>query len=141
MLCHELGHLLAVRLCGGHLRTLRLEAAGLRMDATPPATRTQALLYTAAGPAAGLLWSAAVYPFGGWGIRSAAASLVLTGFNLLPARPLDGGEMLFILSQSQTAVEICSWAVAALLTVGLVRWKAWGLLAPLILIIKTAVSS
>ncbi len=142
VLCHELGHLLALRFSGGRARRIRLEAAGLRMDVTPFRSVAQALVCTAAGPAAGLLWAAAAKAAGTvWGVKSAAAALVVNGFNLLPALPLDGGEMLLLLTGSRPLTLCCSWITAALMAAGFIKWRAWGLLVPTALIVKTALSS
>ena len=139
---HELGHLLALRAFGGRLLLLRLEAAGLYMDTTPFISRRQALFCIAAGPFAGLLWAALSLLSGtAWGVRSAAASLVINSFNLLPAIPLDGGEILYILTDSKTATQICSISVVCLLIAGFFVYRAWGLLVPAVLIARTMISS
>lgn len=139
---HELGHLLALRLSGGQVYLLRLEAAGLYLDAKPFTSQRQALICTAAGPAAGLLWAAApLMKVSPWGVKSAAAAIVINGFNLLPALPLDGGEILLILTGSRTAAVVCSWAVVGALTVAFAVYRAWGLLVPALLIARTVVSS
>jgi stage IV sporulation protein FB len=139
---HELGHLLALRLSGGQVYLLRLEAAGLYLDAKPFTSQRQALICTAAGPAAGLLWATVpLMKVSPWGVKSAAAAIVINGFNLLPALPLDGGEILLILTGSRTAAVVCSWAVVGALTVAFAVYRAWGLLVPVLLIARTVVSS
>ena len=139
---HELGHLLAIHLCGGQVYLLRLEAAGLYLDAKPFTSQFQALICTAAGPAAGLLWAALPLTKGSsWGVKSAAAAIVINGFNLLPALPLDGGEILLILTGSRAAAVVCSWAVVGLLIAAFAVYRAWGLLVPALLIARTVISS
>lgn len=90
---HELGHALAVWLCGGQIVYLRLTALGgvLRYRMAAP-MRLHTVWIAAAGPLLGLAaaWCAArlgYYTFAG-------ANLLLSLVNLLPVRPLDGGEIM-----------------------------------------------
>ena len=88
-LCHELGHILAVKLSGGCILAIRLRSFGARIEASPlPPGR--AALCALAGPAAGALTFFARNSFP----ELALAGLVQTVFNLLPVYPLDGGRAL-----------------------------------------------
>ena len=85
---HELGHILALGLCGGKIRCFRLRIGGANIIAAPlPPGRE--LLCILAGPGFGALTILAwrVFP------ELAAAGLLQTVFNLLPLPGLDGGRM------------------------------------------------
>ena len=89
---HELGHLSAIALSGGRVRSIRLHAGGARIEAAalePP----KELLCVMAGPAAGALCILAWRAFP----ELAAAALLQTAFNLLPIKNLDGGTILALL--------------------------------------------
>ena len=83
---HELGHLLALRLCGGQVMRIFLRAGGARIEAAPLKLGRE-LICILAGPAAGaatiLAWR--IFP------ELALAGLLQTAFNLLPLPYLDGG--------------------------------------------------
>lgn len=95
ILAHELGHVLALRLLG-------LKITGLTLDARGPCIR-----YDGACSPWGHILAALAGPFGGaayaltgltgidWLEQSAGLSLLLTAFNLLPLRPLDGGQVFY----------------------------------------------
>lgn len=99
-LIHELGHILAVRLCGGEILSLRLNPMGAVMDTSPLSYR-QEVLCALAGPAAGLflLLFSRLFPWlGFW-------ALVQSLYNLLPLYPLDGGRALRCLLQDRFPLE------------------------------------
>lgn len=85
---HELGHLAAVRLTGGKILSIRLNAGGACM-VTAPMTAGREAVCILAGPAAGALTVLAWRAFP----ELALAGLVQTVFNLLPVYPLDGGRL------------------------------------------------
>ena len=88
-LIHELGHLLALKLAGGRVLSIRLRSFGARIEAAPMSPGRTAL-GALAGPAAGALPIFAYKTFP----ELALAGLVQTVFNLLPVYPLDGGRAL-----------------------------------------------
>jgi len=117
VLIHELGHLTAMELLGLKLCELRLELTGLCIGYSGETSRWGQFLTAAAGPALGLIY-ARLASAARWEL-AAGLSMLLSLFNLLPIRPLDG------------------WRMAASLCTG--RWgervlNALGLLAALSLL-------
>ena len=131
ILFHEIGHILAAALCGTRIRSLRLEITGLCLETEQAHSKKTELICLAAGPAAGLLWSVLAGAVGGaWMERSAAASMVLNGFNLLPGLPLDGGRLLQLASGTNGPVLVTTALCAAAFLYLAVRWRAWACLLP-----------
>lgn len=99
---HECAHLLVLLCLRDVPQKLRFGVCGIRLERakTVRLSYGQELLIAAAGPAANLLLAAVLLPL----CRSAPrlrhgvrVNLMLAFLNLLPIRPLDGGEMLFAL--------------------------------------------
>jgi len=91
VLVHELGHLAALCLLGLQLCELRLELTGLCIRYAGHPSRWGQCLTAAAGPALGLIYAQLASAAG---LELAAGlSLLLSLFNLLPVRPLDGWQM------------------------------------------------
>ena len=85
---HELGHVLAVLLCGGRITGVMLSFRGARMDAAPLPLKAD-LCCVLAGPAASLLLGL-LMP---WFPRLALCGLVQGVYNLLPVGALDGARV------------------------------------------------
>lgn len=98
--CHEGGHLLAARLLGLRVRTLRLSLFGAELD-LPGRERCPwygEVLLLAAGPGVNLLLAAWCALAGGGLSLFAGVNLLLGCFNLAPTPPLDGGGIVAALS-------------------------------------------
>ncbi len=90
IVCHELGHLIALKLCRVPICAVRLRAWGVVL-VTQETSYFKELLCALAGPAASIVLGVAL-------LRSfshcAVISFLLAAVNLLPLYPLDGGRAL-----------------------------------------------
>lgn len=89
---HELGHYLAVRLCGGTVYQLTVSIGGVNMNCGPM-TDAKRVIAIVSGPIFGLALLAfyRVFP------QLAICTWLLSAYNLLPILPLDGGRILQII--------------------------------------------
>ena len=100
-LCHEWGHWLTARLCGAGVEEVYISPFGVQMCLTqrPTLSYGREALVLVAGPAVNI---ALAFFFARCGARwplcytMAGAQLILGAFNLLPVRPLDGGNLLWL---------------------------------------------
>lgn len=101
---HELGHAIVARQLGVHVTGIELGfLGGAAKMANLPRTPRDELMIAAAGPAVSLMLGGAlgglgfalgglsIAPFLLWG---GVINLVIAGFNLIPALPMDGGRIL-----------------------------------------------
>ena len=96
-LCHELGHLGALRLAGAEVECFRLSAFGAEIQAdTRYLPYPKEILCTLAGPAVNLLLALVFSRVAGDYVL-AGANLLLGVFNLLPIPSLDGGRAVYLL--------------------------------------------
>ena len=136
---HEAGHWAVLRCCGGRVRRLRITPFGAELEIadTTRLSYGAEMAVTLAGPAVNLVLAAALGALGGrWPAAYvfAGTQLVLGLFNLLPARPLDGGRFLWLLTarltEPFTADRVCravGLAVCAALTaLGAAVWGRRG---------------
>ena len=123
-ICHEAGHYVALRLCGGRLAGVSVSAFGAQMrirDRYRLSYGREALCVLAGPLVNGTLswllglagaWREELYIFAG-------AQLILGVFNLLPLWALDGGRLLWITLAWRTdpflADKVCRVITAALL--------------------------
>ena len=141
---HELGHLGAILALGLRPRGFRAGPEGFTLSYSGETGALGHALVAAAGPLAGLLYALAAARLQGllslpWLPLSAGLSLALSLFNLLPALPLDGGQLLLQLAcallgqrRGERLLRLLSFATSALLlALGaalLLRGRGWGLL-------------
>lgn len=104
ILIHEYGHIFVARLHGIDCRTITLHGLGglAHLDSAPRQPRDEFLI-ALAGPVTSLLLSGVLWFVAGMNVSPTVAAfsthlsainLFIAGFNLLPAYPLDGGQML-----------------------------------------------
>lgn len=106
ILLHEVGHMIAARLCGVRMSALHIDLFGARLRLAGTVSYRHEAVIAAAGPAVNLLSAAVLLAvtrmdistcLGGNGVMEAfvLASLGLAAVNLLPVRSLDGGRVLY----------------------------------------------
>ncbi len=98
-LLHELSHYAAIRLCGGSVSALAFTVFGAEMRLRGRLKYGQEIGITVAGPAVNLLFALLFAWIGRWQggfYLLSGAQAVLGAFNLLPVRPLDGGQLLWM---------------------------------------------
>ena len=133
--CHEMGHYIALRLCGGRLEGLSVSAFGAQMrirDRNRLSYGREALCVLA-GPLVNVTLSWLMSVGGKWREEFylfAGAQLVLGVFNLLPLTALDGGRLLWIgiawVTDPFLADKVCRVATLVLLmalaALGIILW-------------------
>lgn len=120
---HEIGHMVAIALCGGRITHFALTCAGGKMRYHLPCEMPwQRACIAAMGPLFGIVLALCTH-----GVL-AGASLMLSLFNLLPVPPLDGSLVVAALLPShalQRAIAVL--ATVAVLALGVVvAWQAHG---------------
>jgi Zn-dependent protease len=151
VLLHELGHALVARTLGVHVSGIELSFfGGAAKMVQLPRTASHELAIAAAGPAVSLA-------LGGLGLGLAAVTgvglfawlgwtnLIIAGFNLIPALPMDGGRILRALltrkldfvRATDVSVSVSRVVAIAFAVVGLAGWYQLLLLAPLLWIMGT----
>ncbi len=97
---HEAGHIICLLVLGEKPASVELSFYGIKLERKEPSILTAAeeLAVYIAGPAMNIIFSAVLFPLGARhdGIKTAAViSLCVGVFNLIPCRPLDGGNVVF----------------------------------------------
>ncbi len=95
---HEIGHILALKLLGGELRSVELSCFGIKMTASPCRNIKEGIAVLMCGPAVNLLIFAILRIFGINGYIC-AFNLAEGIFNLLPFSFLDGGATIELLAE------------------------------------------
>lgn len=114
--CHELGHLAALRLAGARVERLRLSAWGAEIRAdTRYLPYGKEIFCTLAGPAVNLALAFVLARVSG-DYLLAGANLLQGVYNLLPLPSLDGGRALHLLicwlTDLDLADTVCRWVGA-----------------------------
>lgn len=136
VLWHEMCHLLVTRLWNGSVSRICIGVTGARIEADMPEGKGR-MLSVLAGPAGSL----ALFLLYSWQPRLAICGLFQGLYNLLPIRPLDGGQLLgFLLEHSRSDygkwIQIFAESTALLLLfmIGVSlfpnRWAGLALLLP-----------
>jgi Zn-dependent protease len=151
VLLHELGHALVARRLGVHVSGIELSFLGGAAKMTQmPRSADHELAIAAAGPAVSLM-------LGGAGLGLAAllhvplfgmiggVNLVLAGFNLIPALPMDGGRILRALlarkmdfvRATDISVQVARVVAVGFGILGLMGWYQLLILAPFLWVMGT----
>ncbi len=97
---HETGHIICLLILGEKPKIIELSFYGVRLERKSSGVNTaEEVAVFASGPAANLILSAVLFVSGhSAGIKTAAViSLCVGVFNLIPCRPLDGGNILHLI--------------------------------------------
>ena len=109
-LLHELGHLLAMSVCGVSVTAVCLCPLGVRIERAESTSLHRELLINLSGPMVNLLLALVLYRAGKFPFS--AVNCVLGLFELCPLPSLDGGQALFCLMQRyfclRTAQKFCT---------------------------------
>ncbi len=135
-LVHEIGHIICLYLMGEKALFLRLSFYGIKLERRSGSfTPDDDLIVFAAGPAANLILSAFLLCFfknnGGF-YTTALLNISVALFNLIPCRPLDGGNMVYSVlrrfMREENADKICA-VISACVLIPLCVFGIWLMLS------------
>ncbi|MDD6278222.1 MAG: hypothetical protein PUA81_00320 [Oscillospiraceae bacterium] len=117
---HELGHAMALYICGGRMRSITFFAAGIKME--PQSSKLLSLgeeaLILLSGPMSNLFLSAVLGAYGCFG-EVFMLSIGAAAFNLLPYSSLDGGSLIILLTAGSRKALCCMKTVQILISAAL----------------------
>ena len=112
---HELGHFIALRLCGINVSEFHIGMGGAQMSVGHMG-RWQELFCALAGPFAGLC----LLLLARWLPRTAVCACIQSAYNLLPVYPLDGGRAMGCIVVNRRVCGAIEWlCVGAIAVTGL----------------------
>ena len=121
---HEAGHIICLLILGEKPKKVELSFYGIKLERHPMSSQSMTgdLFVFASGPSANFIFSAILFLLSSFFVSlrvAAIISLCIGVFNLLPCKPLDGGNILgtilFSNTNQRTADKIC--LAAAIMTV------------------------
>ena len=109
VLVHELGHILALRICRCRIKRVSITLFGVELDYAPQIDGIGAVFAFLSGPLLGTVFAVASCSLDGafWRM-SGTLSFLLSLFNCLPILPLDGGRTIAALLPRRQAGRISS---------------------------------
>ena len=124
VMAHELGHVIALRICGARVTRLRLGIEGLSMDYAGALSHLADSFCALMGPIFGAVFAILTSMLGnrldsGYLLCVSGVSAVLSAFNLLPVPALDGGRALSAVLPEKISVVLGMLVGCVLLLSGL----------------------
>lgn len=113
-LVHELGHIAAIKICGGRLSDFSADFCGFSICGTGISSLPEEIFILLSGPSAGIILAMAMSSNNAFGSMLGEVSLLLSAYNLLPALPLDGGRAVFTLLESTFGIDCAERVMDAL---------------------------
>ena len=119
---HEAGHIICLLILGEKPKKIELSFYGIKLERYPMSGQNTAceLAVYISGPGANLIFSALLFLLSNISasMRNAAIISLCVGiFNLIPCKPLDGGNILYVLlcrnTKQRTAEKICLFVSVA----------------------------
>lgn len=103
---HEAGHIICLLAMGEKPKSIVLSFYGIKLERSGAYWgRARETAVYASGPGANFLLALIMLALGGGAKTAAAISLFVGVFNMIPCRPLDGGNMLFVFLCGRTDEE------------------------------------
>ena len=118
--CHEFGHIMVQRILGGRSAKILIRPAGAVIEGEDLGIWRN-IISVLAGPAAGAvpMFLYGLFP------ELALCSFLLTVYNLIPLYPLDGGRVLYLMSEKCGAMRIAVIAVETVAIVCILCMTFW----------------
>ncbi len=121
---HEFGHIICLLIMGEHPKLIELSFYGIKLERRQMSSMKNfgEIIVYASGPAANMMFSATLFLLSGAAQGMQTAAIISLGvglFNLIPCRPLDGGNIIYSLicrhTDERQATAICRAVSLALI--------------------------